>query len=75
MTGDRLSEYLGHMEEAAANACRFVEGLTKDQFLADKRTQQAVIMSLVIVGEAATKIMERSPEFIRRHPDIPWRSM
>jgi uncharacterized protein with HEPN domain len=28
----------------------FVEGLGKDDFLADKRTQQAVIMSLIIIG-------------------------
>ena len=33
------------------------EGLAKDDFLQDKRTQQAVIMSLIIIGEAATKVM------------------
>ena len=41
----------------------------------DKRTQQAVIMSLVIIGEAATKLMDRYSGFTDRHAEIPWRSM
>jgi uncharacterized protein with HEPN domain len=52
-----------------------VEGLAKEDFLADKRTQQAVIMSLVIIGEAATKVMDGYAEFIQAHPAVPWRSM
>jgi uncharacterized protein with HEPN domain len=63
------------MHVAAADACRFVEGFSESQFLADKRTQQAVVMSLVIIGEAATQIMDRDPDFAARHPEIPWRSM
>jgi len=46
-----------------------------DAFGADKRTQQAVIMSLVIIGEAATKIMDDHPAFTQAHPEIPWRSI
>ncbi len=49
--------------------------MSKDEFLADKRTQQAVIMSLFIIGEAATKIMDLHAEFANGHPQIPWRSM
>ncbi|WP_425540599.1 HepT-like ribonuclease domain-containing protein [Pseudomonas fluorescens] len=41
----------------------------------DKRTQQAVVMSLIIVGEASTKIMDHYPDFTVSHPQIPWRSM
>jgi hypothetical protein len=33
---------------------------------ADKRTQQAVIMSLIIIGEAATKVL--GPDRIYSHP-------
>ena len=32
-------------------------------------------MSLVIIGEAATKVMDRYPEFTAQNPQIPWRSM
>ncbi|HHQ4456600.1 TPA: HepT-like ribonuclease domain-containing protein [Aeromonas hydrophila] len=58
MNENRLPDYLNHIQQAAINARHFVEGLDKADFLADKRTQQAVIMSLIIIGEAATKIMD-----------------
>jgi uncharacterized protein with HEPN domain len=75
MNEKRLVDYLDHMQQAATDACCFVESLSKDAFLADKRTQQAVIMSLIIIGEAATKIMDQHAEFAERHPELPWRSM
>lgn len=75
MSANRLQDYLDHMQQAAADACNFVEGLSKEDFLTDKRTQQAVIMSLIIIGEAATKVMDRYAAFVDRHPDLPWRGM
>ena len=71
----RLPDYLDHMQQAAADACSFAEGLIKDDFLADKRTQQAVIMSLIIIGEAATKVIDGYAEFTQTHAEVPWRSM
>ena len=75
MRENRLSDYLDHMQQAASDACTFVEGLTKEAFLADKRTQQAVIMGLIILGEAATKVMDGYAAFTRAHPEVPWRNM
>ena len=75
MSESRLTDFLDYMRQAAADACCFVEGMSKDDFLEDKRTQQAVIMSLVIIGEAATKVMEGHPAFADAHKEIPWRSM
>jgi uncharacterized protein with HEPN domain len=75
MSETRLPDYLGHMREAAADACGFVQGFGREDFLDDKRTQQAVIMSLIIIGEAATKLMDQYPEFVEHHPEIPWRNM
>lgn len=75
MNESRLSDYLDHMLQAVADAYSFVEGLGKEEFLADKRTQQAVIMSLIIVGEAATKVMDRHSAFASDHAQVPWRSM
>lgn len=74
MSENRLSDYLDHMQQAA-DACSFVEGLTKDNFLADKRTHQAVIMNLVIIGEAATKVMDDYSDFTQAHPNVPWRNI
>ena len=75
MTNHRQCDYLDHMRQAATDACGFVEAMEKADFLSDKRTQQAVIMSLIIIGEAATKLMDGYPDFISTHTDIPWRSM
>lgn len=75
MNESRLADYLDHMRQAASDACGFVEGLSKEEFLADKRTQQAVIMSLIVIGEAATKVMDGYGEFAERHAQVPWRSM
>lgn len=74
MSENRLPDYLDHIQEAAADARSFVDGLTKDEFLADKRTQQAVIMSFII-GEAATKVMESYAVFTQAHLEVPWRNM
>jgi uncharacterized protein with HEPN domain len=75
MTVNRLADYLEHMRQAASDACGFVEGLSKAEFLADKRTQQAVVMSLIIIGEASTKIMDLYPAFTEKHTNVPWRNM
>ncbi len=75
MNENRLTDYLDHMQQAATDARTFVEGLAKNDFLEDKRTQQAVIMSLIIVGEAATKVMDGYSEFAQAHAEVPWRSM
>lgn len=52
-----------------------MEGLTKEDFLEDKRTQQAVVMSIIIIGEAVTKVMDRYAEFAQAHGQVPWRNM
>ena len=75
MSENRLNDYLDHMQQAATDACGFVEGMSKGDFLADKRTQQAVIMSLIIIGEAATKVMDGYPAFAQAHAQVPWRNM
>jgi uncharacterized protein with HEPN domain len=75
MNENRLGDYLDHMQQAATDACAFVEGMQKIDFLEDKRTQQAVILSLIVMGEAATKVMDNHAEFTHAHSQIPWRSM
>lgn len=39
MTVNRLADYIAHIQQAATEACYFVEGLDKGDFLEDKRTQ------------------------------------
>jgi uncharacterized protein with HEPN domain len=71
----RHADYIGHMIEAISLARSHVEGMSKNDFLADKKTQQAVILNIIVIGEAATKIADESPEFAAAHANIPWKQM
>jgi uncharacterized protein with HEPN domain len=75
MNEDRLSDYLDQMATAAGDASHFVKSMSREEFRADKRTQQAVIMSLIIIGEAAARIMDQYGDFVAAHSAIPWRGM
>ena len=75
MSAQSASDLIGHIVQAVVDARSYVDGLSKDDFLADKRTQQAVIMNLIIIGEAASKVMDVHAEFAQQHPEVPWRSM
>ncbi len=48
---------------------RYTSGMTKDRFLADERTMDAVVRNLEIVGEAVRQLPE---PFREAHPEIPW---
>ena len=75
MIAPRLADYVGHLKQAAEDASVFVEGQSKRDFMADRRTQQAVIMSLMTIGDVAARIVARYPEFADRHTEVPWRQM
>ncbi len=50
----------------------FIGNMSFDEFLMDKKTQNAVIRSLEFIGEAAKKI---PVEIKDKYSDIPWRYM
>lgn len=75
MSENRLPDYIDHIQQAAADACSFTEGMGKADFLADKRARTAVVMTLVIIDDAATQVLERYPRFAERRSEIPWRAM
>lgn len=75
MTTNRLGDYLARMEQAIRRACDYTDGMSKVDFLADTRTQQAVIMNLMIMGEIVTKLLQDHAPFLDAHRQIPWRSM
>ena len=50
----------------------FTRGMEYEQFALDKKTVNAVVRSLEVMGEAAKRI----PEDVReRYPDVPWKRM
>ena len=70
MNKQRHEDYLNHMIQAIDDALSYVDGLGLPDFLEDKRTQQACIMNVLIIGEAATKLMNEYPNFVIQHPQI-----
>ncbi|MFA5249571.1 MAG: DUF86 domain-containing protein [Candidatus Paceibacterota bacterium] len=50
----------------------YAGGSSKEEFLADIETQDAVLRRLEIIGEAAKKL---SDDLKRDHPEIPWKNI
>jgi uncharacterized protein with HEPN domain len=69
---ERIPEYLQHILDAIDRAASYVADMDAKTFEGDPRTQDAVLHSLQIIGEAANKIRAVDPQFAVAHPDIPW---
>lgn len=72
---NRLSDYLEQMAQGSTDALNFTEGMDEATFVADLKTQRAVVMCLMIVGEAATRIVADHLDFTQANASIPWRSI
>ena len=71
MTRD-YSDYITDILNSIDEIDEFIEDIGYEIFSTDKKTINAVIRSLEVIGEAATKI----PQDIReRWPEIPWKRM
>lgn len=56
--------------EASGRILSYTEGMTLPELRDDKKTTDAVIRNLEVIGEAIKKL----PVEIRdRHPDVPWK--
>jgi uncharacterized protein with HEPN domain len=75
VTEPRAADLLAHIRQAAHEACGFLAGMSFEEFFQDLRTQKAVEMSLVVIGEAAARVLSQHPELARQHADLPWREM
>lgn len=75
MTKNRDVEYVDQIIEAARIACSFAKGMDRQAFHEDKRTHQAVILNIAIIGEATTRLQKEHPELLALHPEVPWKSM
>ena len=72
---EREKLLLAQIRRSAEDASIFVERMDLGDFLDDRRTQQAVAMSLLIMGENVSKLMKKHPEFVAKYPDVPWTSV
>lgn len=69
---NQLRNILKQLIDTAEHAISYVEGLEKADFLADRKTQDAVILNILVIGELAAKVLESHPEFGTQHSQIPW---
>ncbi len=73
---DRVGDYLEQIVEAISRAESYLSD-SRDfaAFQSDKRSQDAIIRNIEIIGEAAAKILKTAPAYAAAHPDIPWAQM
>lgn len=50
----------------------FVKNMKEDEYCSDRKTQKAVVMSLINIGELVKVYTE---EFLNEHKDIPWKKI
>ncbi|MCL2171211.1 MAG: DUF86 domain-containing protein [Defluviitaleaceae bacterium] len=51
---------------------RYTAGMTVDDFCADDRTQKAVAMTLINIGELSKSF---SADFLKRNSSVPWKGI
>lgn len=66
----RTDAYLKDIADAAQKNAAFLEGVDKETFLADRKTQRAVLYDLAIIGEAVKTLPD---EWRDQHPSLPWK--
>lgn len=57
------------MLTATRRIAEFKQGVDKEEFLEDVKTQSAVLHQLMILGEAAKRL---SPQIRQRSSEVPW---
>jgi len=67
-----IADYLADILQAIDDVAEFTDGMDFEQFNGDKKTINAVIRSLEVLGEATKHI---PAAFRKRHPEIPWSKM
>jgi len=63
---------LEDINEALERITEYMEGLDYDSWKSDRKTIDAVIRNLEIIGEASTHVPEEIQE---QHPNMPWYQM
>lgn len=64
--------YINDILENMRDAEQFTEGMSYEQFLTDKKTWNAVLRSIEVIGEATKNI----PDDVRAsYPQVPWKEM
>lgn len=68
----RVRDCLAHIVLATGTIGRYTAGLSREDFLSDSKTQDAVIRNLEVIGEACNRIVTEHAAFAAAHPEVPW---
>jgi len=66
----RVPERIRDILESIGNIRSDISNLSKEGFLVDGKTQRAVIESLIVIGEAANRIMQLDPSIEASAPEL-----
>jgi uncharacterized protein with HEPN domain len=69
----RVREYLEHIAQAIANIVEYTRGMDKAAYVSDRKTQDAVVRNLEVIGEACNNVSQYHPDFASKHPQVPWK--
>jgi len=70
---ERAIDYVEDILRAADRIRLYTEGLNEEGFSLSQLVQDAVMLNIGIIGEAASRMMRQCPRFVAQHPDIPLR--
>lgn len=71
----RYVDYIEHILDATRQVHSYIAGSTKEVFMQDRKTQDAVILKILVIGEAAAQILGEHGTFAQQRSDIPWNQM
>ena len=66
----RISDWLRDIRQAIDYAKEDVGAMSKKEFLADGKTQRAVIESIIVIGEASNRVMRLEPSIETATPEL-----
>jgi uncharacterized protein with HEPN domain len=66
----RNKDFINDIKEAIEMILLYTKGLTYKNFLQDRKTEDAVVRNLEVIGEAAKNI---TADTKAKHPEIPGR--
>lgn len=72
MKDGELRDYINDLIEACEDILSFTKEMSYSDFAGDKKTVNAVIRSLEVIGEASKKL---PVSFRNNCPDMPWKQM
>jgi uncharacterized protein with HEPN domain len=67
-----IKDYLQDILDAIYDVEDFTKGYTYEQFIEDKKTLNAVVRSIEIIGEASKHL----PDALKtKYPEVPWKEI